>query len=69
MLSGIFKKAYKKYEWTKNGFYRRLKIQLYYNRRFFSLGDGLDFRGRSQVHGQGKIIAGKNLMLNGNVEF
>jgi acetyltransferase-like isoleucine patch superfamily enzyme len=69
MLSGIFNEALKKYERARHGFYRRVMIRLYYNKKFFSLGKGLDFHGRPRVHGQGKILAGKNLMLNGNAEL
>jgi carbonic anhydrase/acetyltransferase-like protein (isoleucine patch superfamily) len=69
MFSGFFNEAHKRYEWAQHGLHRRLMILLYYNRQFSRVGKGLDFHGKSQVHGQGMILAGKNLVLNGNVEL
>jgi acetyltransferase-like isoleucine patch superfamily enzyme len=69
LLSGIFNKALSKYELFEHAVYRRLTILTYYKKRFFSIGEGFDFNCKSWIHGQGKIKAGKNLVLWGKSEI
>ena len=54
---------------AKHGFHRRLMINIRYRKRFYQLDNGFEFYGKPRVHGQGKIISGKNLTLNGDVEL
>ena len=69
LLSGFLNKVLSKYELYEHAFYRRLMILFYYNKRFFSIGQGFDFNCKSWIHGQGTISAGKGLVLWGKSEI
>lgn len=38
-------------------------VQIYYNKKFVKIGDGLRIRGWPIIHGKGKIYAGRNLHI------
>jgi acetyltransferase-like isoleucine patch superfamily enzyme len=69
LLSEIFNKALRKYALYEHAVYRRLMLLFYYNKRFFSIGQGFNFNCKSWIHGQGTIKAGKDLVLWGKSEI